>query len=260
MSRKFSRAVVTVAALALAAAVVQPQAASASVPNSPLVTDQAVGGSVYAVAQVGDRTIIVGSFTKVGGQPRANVAAILPDGEVDRDFNPGTDGPVYAVAASDDGSRVFLGGMFTTAGGAPHANLAAIDMTDPNADGTFPAVAGWDADTIGTTPDVKSLAVFGNNLYVAGRYGGIDGTTKKRLSAVTVDTGNVISQFKPLPSGAVREVVVSPDGTKVYAGGAFVTIGGQSRPNSAAELDATTGLATGFNPSVGGGIRGHRRT
>ena len=53
----------------------------------------------------------------------------------------------------------------------------------------------------------------------------------------------------------MREVVLSPDGTKVYAGGAFTKIGGASRPNFAAELDAATGSATAFNPSVGGGGR-----
>ena len=215
-------------------------------PALPDATAQVGVGSVYAVAQVGDRTIIAGSFTRVGGKPRANVAAILPDGTVDPTFNPGTDGTVYAVAASADGSRIFLGGMFTMAGGAARANLAAVDTAGV-------AVADWQADTIGTTPDIKSLAVFGDRLYVAGRYGGIDGTTRKRLTAVTVDTGAVIPQFKPLPGGAVREVVVSPDGTKVYAGGAFVQIGGASRPNGAAELDPATGLATAFNPSVGGG-------
>ena len=245
MSRKFSRAVITVAALALSTAVLQPPAAVASVPDLPDATAQIGLGTVNAIAQVGDRTIIAGSFTRVGGKARANVAAILPDGTVDPDFNPGTDGPVYAVAASPDGSRIFLGGTFTTAAGATRANLVAVDAAGV-------AVPDWQADTVGTTPDVKSLAVSGDRLYVAGPYGGIDGTTRKRLTALDA-AGNVIMAFKPLPSGTVREVVVSPDGTKVYAGGGFATIGGQSRPNAAAELLAATGLATAFNPSAGGG-------
>jgi hypothetical protein len=42
-------------------------------------------------------------------------------------------------------------------------------------------------------------------------------------------------------------------GTTVYAGGSFSSIGGQSRANLAA-LDATTGAATPWNPTVGGTV------
>ena len=111
----------------------------------------------------------------------------------------------------------------------------------------------WVADTGGTNPDVNSLAVKGDRLYVAGQFGSIDGTTRKRLVALDVGTGDVITTFRPAPNGNVREVVVSPDGTKVYTGGAFTTIGGQSRAASAAELLASTGLATTFNPTLSGG-------
>jgi len=240
------RAAAAGTAVALSVTLALPQAAFASVSSAPDVTAQAAG-TVYALAQVGDRTFVGGSFTRFGGRVRANVAAVLPDGTVDPGFNPGTDGTVYAVAASTDGSVIFLGGAFTTAGGAARANLAAVDAV------TGAALGTWQADTVGTYPDVKSLAVFGNTLYVAGRYGGIDGTTRKRLSAVTVDTGDIVPGFRPAPSGNVREVVVSPDGSKVYAGGAFTTIGGQTRDNAAAELLASTGAATAFNPSTGGG-------
>ena len=41
--------------------------------------------------------------------------------------------------------------------------------------------------------------------------------------------------------------------TTVYAGGSFTSIGGQTR-NGIAALDATSGLAAAWNPSVGVGV------
>jgi hypothetical protein len=246
ITTSFRRAVCVASVIAASAVIAVPDAAFASVPSTPDVTAQAAG-TVYALAQAGDRTIVGGSFLRFGGKARSNVAGVLPDGTVDPTFNPGADGIVYAAAVSTDGATVFLGGTFTTAGGAARANLVAVDAV------TGAAIAGWQADTTGAYPDVKSLAVSGNVLYVGGRYTGIDGSTRKRLVALDASTGDLISGFKPAPSGNVREVVVSPDGTKVYAGGAFTTIGGQTRANAAAELNADTGLATAFDPSVGGG-------
>jgi WD40 repeat protein len=243
MNIRIRRALVPTVALGL---VLAAQPAYASVSSTPDVTGQAVGG-VYAIADAGNRTIIGGLFTRYGNRARANVAAINADGTVDIAWNPGTNGVVKAVAVSEDGTTVFLGGVFTTVGGQPRANLAAVDAVTGVVRDT------WVADTVGTNPDVNSLAVKGNRLYVAGQFGGIDGTTRKRLVALDIATGDLITGFRPAPNGNVREVVVSPDGTKVYAGGAFSTIGGQSRAASAAELLASNGLATAFNPTLSGG-------
>jgi WD40 repeat protein len=237
------RALVSAAVLGL---VLAAQPAHAGVASTPDGTGQAAGG-VYALADAGDRTIIGGLFTRFGGRARANVAAVLADGTVDKTWNPGTNGIVRAVAVSEDGDTVFLGGLFTQAAGAARANLAAVDAV------TGEVLDSWVADTAGTSPAVNTLAVKGNRLYVGGTYVGIDGTTRKRLVALDVATGDVVTGFRPAPNGNVREVVVSPDGSKVYAGGAFTKIGGQTRDARAAELLASNGSATAFNPSGDGG-------
>lgn len=226
--------------------VLAAQPAYAGVSSTPDVTGQAAGG-VYAIADAGDRTIIGGLFTRYGSRARANVAAVLADGTVDTAWNPGTNGIVKALAVSEDGSTVFLGGLFSSAGGQPRSNLAAVDAI------TGEVLADWTADTGGATPDVNSLAVKGNRLYVGGRFGSIDGTTRKRLVALDVVSGDIVTGFRPAPNGQVRELVVSADGTKVYAGGGFSAIGGQARAARAAELLASTGAATAFNPSGDGG-------
>jgi hypothetical protein len=235
--------VVMASVVALVAA---PTSAFASVSTTPDGTPT-VNGPVYAVAQVGDLTVIGGRFTKVGGKPRLNVAGIRANGTLDPDFNPSVNGEVYALAASADAARVFIGGYFTTAGGAARANLAAVDAVSGS------ALTSWQADTVGDTPQVLSLAVSGSRLYVAGRYSGIDDAQRRRLAALDTTTGNVVTGFRPVPNGILKAVTVSADGTKVYAGGSFTEIGGQVRANSVAEILASTGEATTFAPTLGGG-------
>ena len=84
------------AGLALLLAVAAP--ALASVADTPDDTAAINGEGVFALAKAGGgRTIVAGTFFAVGGEPRTNVAAILPDGTVDPSFRPTTDGKVEAV-------------------------------------------------------------------------------------------------------------------------------------------------------------------
>ncbi len=232
----------TVSALALVVAM--PLMAYASVSSAPDSTAKVAGG-VFALAQAGDLTIVGGKFGKVGGKPRSNVAAIGVDGKVDPNFLPATDGKVDALAVSSDGSTVYIGGRFTTVNGVPRANLAAVDSS------TGALIESWRADTGGLKPDVKALTVFGDRLYVGGAFGSIDGTGLGRL--VALDTaGDVDRTFSARANRTVQEVKVSPDGSIVYAGGAFTKLGGQPR-FTAGSVFASTGAATSFVPTVDGG-------
>jgi hypothetical protein len=226
-------------AFAVLVGLVQP--ASASVSPTAL-TSAKVTGVVYAVAQVGDRTIIGGSFTAVGGLPRSNVAAILSNGTVDPTFAPATNGVVYGVSGSEDGTRVFIGGDFTSVSGVGRADLAAVDARSGS------IIGDWQADTDGI---VHTVAVRGTRLYAGGSFATIKGVSRKRLAAVDVATSVVNTGFNPWPSWTVKQIAVSPEGTKVYATGGFTSIGGAPR-RGAAEVLASTGKATAFNPSQGG--------
>lgn len=104
-------------------------------------------------------------------------------------------GPVHAVAGSEDGATVYLGGTFTAVGGQTRANLAAVD-----ADAGV-ALANWQADTTGVTPDVTALATHGDRLYVGGRFGFIDGRARPRLAALD-QLGDVVTSFIRVPTGA----------------------------------------------------------
>ncbi|KQZ66436.1 hypothetical protein ASD66_23200 [Nocardioides sp. Root151] len=214
---------------------------------SPSMTTDAtprVNGPVYAIAQVGDLTIIGGDFTTVGGKPRANVAAIRADGTLDPTFNPSTDGIVRALAGSADGTTVYVGGRFTTAGGAARANLAAVDIA------TGTALPTWQADTTGTSPGISALTTYADRLYVGGTFSGIDGTVRASLVALS-SSGDVISNFRSRANAGVKSIRVSPDGAVVYAAGAFSKLGGLDRPFGVGAIASTTGDATAFNPAEG---------
>lgn len=203
-----------------------------------------LAGTVYALTQVGGTTYLGGSFTTVSGMPRANVAAIRADGTLDPNWNPSTDGVVYALAPSSDGSKIFLGGAFTSVGGQPQSRLAAVTAD------TGEIVTGW----LGTVKNnnVRALAAdSADRLYVGGSFSVIGSRTKPRLAAVSQTTGAVDTSFAAAPSDTVRALALSDDGTKLYAGGPFQTMNGQPRPG-AAELQATTGAVTAFAPDEGG--------
>lgn len=76
---------------------------------------------------------IGGSFTKVGGLSRHNLAYSHSDKSVDPAWNPAPDGPVYALLLSS--STLYVGGYFANIGGYARNNIAAVNIGTGNADG-----------------------------------------------------------------------------------------------------------------------------
>jgi hypothetical protein len=94
----------------------------------------------------------------------------------------------------------------------------------------------------------QALAVSGATLYA-----GYEG-----LAAINIHSGrtawtrrlNPVTQ--EVTSGSID--VIATDGTTVYVGGHFVTVGGKSR-NSLAAIDARTGRITSWHPKVSGPLQ-----
>src|SRR5690349_2815115 len=94
-------------------------------------------------------------------------------------------------------------------------------------------VAGWS-----TNGPVYATAVIGNTVYAGGRFtqvrnqGGTQTVARTNLAAFDRLTGAVRTAFVANTDNIVR--ALATDGTRLYVGGSFTTIGGQSRARLAA--------------------------
>jgi hypothetical protein len=106
----------------------------------------------------------------------------------------------------------------------------------------------WAQATIGTT--VYAVGDF-DNARAPLANPGTQLTERSNVLAYDIETGALLP-FAPQVNGVVKAVAASPDGSRIYIGGSFTQVNGQTRFNMAA-LDATTGeLLSDFKPSVGG--------
>lgn len=142
-------------------------------------------------------------------------------------------------------------------GGQTRNQLAAVDATTGLA-------TAWDPSPDGYA--VHTLGVCGNTVYAGGHFTRIVGQPRNNLAALDATSG-LASAWDPNVNHDVYALAVS--GNTVYAGGDFDSIGGQPRSNLAAldattgaggryflrAWDATSGLATDWNPTVNAYVR-----
>ncbi|MES2994650.1 MAG: peptidoglycan-binding protein [Patescibacteria group bacterium] len=191
---------------------------------------------------------VAGKFTSVGGSDRNRIAALdTSDGSLISAFDPDANGTVATLALSSDGNTLYLGGDFTTIGATTRNRLAAVNTSNGalvsgfNPNVTHPSGGGG-----GGNAGVRALALSsdGSKLYVGGGFTKIGGVTRNRLGLVSTSDGALDATFNPNADSLVREMVLSPDGSSLYATGQFTEIGGESIMGLAS-LDAVTGVADG---------------
>lgn len=105
------------------------------------------GGEGFYVSSVwlepDGRILVGGNFRLVADQPRVGLARLMPEGYLDRGFDPGAGlegGVAHDLAQQPDG-RILVGGSFTHAGGTARAGLARLHP-DGRLDTTFDAGLG----------------------------------------------------------------------------------------------------------------------
>ena len=209
---------------------------------------EAEHGEVRASAPDGNGGFYVGgTFTSLGGEPRARIGHILANGSVDPNFNPGVPGQnsaVNALAVSGDGSIVYVGGGFANIGGQARNNLAAVEAATGK-------VTNFNPAGLGTDGQVFALEVSGTQVYVGGLFEKLGGQTRNGLAKVAGTTGGDLGWIPnpTLGGGGGLILAIEAAGTEVYVGGAFTSIGGQARTHLA-KLSATSGSALpGFTPN-----------
>ena len=143
----------------------------------------------------------------------------------------------------DGAGGYYVGGAFTEVGGTTRNNIAHI-LADGSVDTAFNPNANG---------NVETLAVSGSPVYAGGSFTVIGGQTRHCIAALNASSG-AATAWNPnatKETGYVSVSALAVSGSTVYAGGLFSSIGGQNRNNIAA-LDASSGLATAWDPDAGG--------
>lgn len=213
----------------------QPGVVSADPVNS---TPHALNGTVLAIATVGSRVYVGGTFTTVtdAGSSvqlrRPYLFAFRRDtGRVVSDFTPTLNGSVESIAAAPGGSSIIVGGKFRSVNGTTQRGLAMLD-----ARGT--RVSGFVGRTDG---DVSKVLVRGNRLIVGGRFGLVNDVRRSNLAVLDATSGQLdrgfalgVSQGRVLNDGTVTgasvlEMDADAAGTKLVVVGNFRKVGTETR-------------------------------
>ncbi len=221
-----------------------PPSAAVSTPQDRLVsenpvdwTPQVLDGTVQALAQVGSKMIVGGSFTSVA--PASEYSTISrpylfafdrSTGVIDADFTPQVDGEVDALVAGADGASVYVGGAFHTVNGQAAKGVVKLSIATGSTIGAFDARTNGAVKTLRLAPDNRLL-------YVGGQFTTIRGVARQRLAGVDATTGNVGQSLNLAVTGTawgvgtttVRALDVTPDGSTMVAIGNFAAVNGQPR-------------------------------
>lgn len=203
--------------------------------------DPMLNGTVYEMLLNGSILYVGGSFSSAGGQDRNNIVAINASTGLATDWNPGSSIPVLSLAIND--STLFIGTDYIYIWGNFWAILNAVSVID--------GTELWRISQ--TTGAIKDLSYSNGNLYIVGGFTSLNGASRNHIAAVNA-TSSIVSSWNPSPNSptsphnnGIKSIFVN--GSTVYVGGDFTSIGGQAR-NYVAALDVSTGLATNWNPNA----------
>jgi len=170
-------------------------------------------GNFYSFAKLNGKLFVGGDINNIGGVDVNNVAAY--NGQVWQPLRAGLDGTVNSMAVSGD--VVYMGGSFERA----HYNASSYVESSrivgwDDADGSWISMPG-----IGPLDDVYALGVYNGELYVGGRFDGINGV--QTTLYVIRWTGTAWDTLAGAgPGGEVYSLVAIDGG--LYIGGCFSTV------------------------------------
>lgn len=199
--------------------------------------------TVLSLTADGGTLYIGGDFTTVGGQSRARLAAInTRTGTVDP-FDPKISKSIYALSLAPDENTMYVGTTDALVNLNRQPKLAAM-----HSDGSFNSNF---TPTLDGLVRASVLSPDGSTLYVAGDFLNVDGEPHEKLAAVSTVDGSVIPSFNaPLPDDIVESLAISPDGSMLYVGGDFYTVGGFDHGVLVALNTSDGGLAPGFHSQL----------
>ena len=209
--------------------------------NTVLALAASPNGTVYAG----------GTFTTIAGAARTRIVQLDQTGAATAwDPSSGVTGQVDAITlaiSSNTVQTVYAGGTFTTIGGQTRNRIAALDPSSAAATAFNPNATSGQVSAIALSPSLATV-------YAGGTFTTIGGQARNRIAALSASTGAADATWNPNAGNAVNALAVSGDGSIVYAGGTFTTIGGQTRNRIGSVSSSGAGSATTWNPNASGGV------
>ena len=217
-------------------------------PDPIAESPQVLDGQIYALAELGDRIVVGGTFTTVRDwnsdilMTRHRIFAFdRHTGLIDPDFAPDFNEDVNAIVAAADGQSVYIGGSFTTLNGLPRSSLVKLSVPGGAVDPAFTATANR---------MVNDMELVGDRLIIGGRFTKVGKIALPLLAALDATTGAVLPWMNLPGTGTrnqnepfIQELDVSPDGRRLAVIGNFLQIGGVDREQIAL-IDLTTSPAS----------------
>ncbi len=211
--------------------------------NSKIGTND--GATINAMVTDGTSTYIGGNFSEIYRFGGSGASISTTTALADQAF-PNVLGVVTASVPDGSGGW-FIGGSFTFVAGNARNGLAHI-----NSDGTLDMT--WNPNVTGLTARVMTIVISGSNLYVGGQFSAVGGQTRNCLAKIsTTGAGLSDATWNPAMSAGgsdqIRSIILN--GTDLYVGGLFTSIGGQTRNNLAKIATTGTGAADAtWNPNI----------
>ncbi|HZG54317.1 MAG TPA: Ig-like domain-containing protein, partial [Pyrinomonadaceae bacterium] len=185
----------------------------------------AAGSEVRELLVDGDTVYVGGKFTAVGGQTRANLAALNIGTAGVNAWSPsvtsaGNASGAHVAALAIAGGSIYVGGDFGEIGGQAHRDLAEISLQTAQ-----PTL--WNPDvkplTAGNPAYVESVSITGSLVYAGGSFQFLGDAERHGLAAIDRTTG-LASIWNPQVSGGdVLTITTSTFGSKIFMGGSFTS-------------------------------------
>ena len=193
--------------------------------------------------------MFVRSLPRLRANTRLVRSCVATDARTARSLWSGWLGPITALA--------LLAGVLTVP-------LAAQADTSP-VDIAVPVTVAADAlPTAQIDGVVWSQVIVGDTVYAGGEFTkarpagsaiGVNEVVRNNLLAYNLTTGVLVASFNPDLNGAVRALVASADGSRLYAGGFFTRVGGVARYRLAAFDTASGSLVSSWAPTVNASVK-----